>query len=60
MGRLVALSQTLQVLRPIHHTETDMQTRSSDCNPMTGTHIMKDKEDNLAYRMYFECPVVLK
>ncbi len=27
---------------------------------MTETHILKDKTVNLAYRMYFECPVVLK
>ncbi len=33
---------------------------SSDCNPMTWTHNLKDKTVNLAYRMYFECPVVLK
>ncbi len=28
--------------------------------PLTETHILKDKTVNLAYRMYFECPVVLK
>ncbi len=28
--------------------------------PMTETPILKDKTVNLAYRMYFECPVVLK
>ncbi len=26
---------------------------------MTEMHILKDKTVNLAYRMYFECPVVL-
>ncbi len=27
---------------------------------MTETHILKDKTVNLAYRMYFACPVVFK
>ncbi len=25
---------------------------------MTGTRILKDKTVNLAYRMYFECPII--
>ncbi len=35
----------------------DMQT---SLIPVTEMHILKDKTVNLAYRIYFECPVVLK
>ncbi len=72
-GRLVTQSLTLQMLKPLfqivssrfgslsvrcgYHTETRY---SNAPYPMTETHIFKDKTVNLAYRMYFECPVVLK
>ncbi len=71
-GRLVTQSLTLRVLRPLFqiassrfgslsvhccHTETRYANAPY---PMTETHILKDKTVNLAYRMYFECPVVLK
>ncbi len=72
-GRLVTLSLTLRVLRPLFqitsscfgslsvrcgcHTDTKYANAP---HLMTETHILKDKTVNLANRMYFECPVVLK
>ncbi len=64
---------TLRVLRPLFQiTSSRFASLSVHCGchnetryvnapyPMTEPHILKDKTVNLAYRMYFECPVVLK
>ncbi len=62
-------SLTLRVLRPLFQTASSRfdscgchtETRYAKAPyPMTETHILKDKTVNLVYRMYFECPVVLK
>ncbi len=71
--RLITQFLTLQVLRPLFqitsscfgslsvHCGCHTETRYANVpHPMTETHILKDKTVNLAYRMYFECPVVLK
>ncbi len=72
MGRLVTQSLTLRVMRPLFqiasscfgslsvHCGCHTETRYKAPYQMTETHILKDKTVNLAYRMYFECPVVLK
>ncbi len=76
MGHLVTLSLTLQVLRPLFQIAYSrlyldyivlciilvilrLDIRMPNY-PMTETHILKDNTVNLAYRMYFESPVVLK
>ncbi len=70
-GRLVTQSLTLQVLRPFFQIASSRIAYPSTAAAIlrldiqtpqrrTVTHILKDKTVNLAYRMYFECPVVLK
>ncbi len=71
--KLVTQSLALRVLRPLFQivslrfgnlsVHCRCHTVTSYANapyPMTEMHILKDKTVNLAYRMYFECPVVLK
>ncbi len=72
-GCLVTQSLTLRVLRPLVQIDSSCfgslsvhwgcytGTRYADAPyPKQETHIFKDKTVNLAYGMYFECPVVLK